>query len=117
MKMQIVIKALYGFNMMANNVEVRLPTPSNTARVKVAASVGKAKFKGEEAAVIWKCVLVRTLPVFLSSSFFPPLPCIASWPAFLPVFLFLFFLSCFRLASAQRQVAFSSVYAMPSELG
>lgn len=42
--------------MVANNVVVRLPVPSNTARVKVAATQGKAKFKGEEAAVIWKYV-------------------------------------------------------------
>jgi hypothetical protein len=49
-----VLKALYGTNLVANNVIVRLPTPGNTARVKVAATVGKAKYKGEEGAVIWK---------------------------------------------------------------
>lgn len=54
-----MLKALFGLNLVATNVIVRLPTPGNTSRVKVAATVGKAKYKGEEGAIIWKYVLTH----------------------------------------------------------
>eukprot|EP01134_Creolimax_fragrantissima_P003447 CFRG3447T1 len=51
---KIVVKALYNRMLVGNNVEVRFPCPSNTARVKLSCNKGKARFKASEQAVVWK---------------------------------------------------------------
>ncbi|KNC77715.1 AP-2 complex subunit mu, partial [Sphaeroforma arctica JP610] len=51
---KVVVKSLYKTMLVGNNIEVRLPCPSNTARVKLSCSKGKARFKAAEQAVIWR---------------------------------------------------------------
>lgn len=41
-------------NLFANNVVVRIPVPKHTARATTTASSGKAKYKSEQNAVVWK---------------------------------------------------------------
>eukprot|EP00126_Sphaerothecum_destruens_P010444 Sdes_comp20744_c0_seq1m16622 len=51
---KITIKALYSSKLFANNVVMKIPTPTSTANVSVHSSSGKAKYKAAENAIIWK---------------------------------------------------------------
>eukprot|EP00123_Amoebidium_parasiticum_P000055 comp10141_c0_seq1/m.4977 comp10141_c0_seq1/g.4977 ORF comp10141_c0_seq1/g.4977 comp10141_c0_seq1/m.4977 type:complete len:434 (-) comp10141_c0_seq1:85-1386(-) len=51
---KIVVKSLYNNKMVANGVEVRFPTPTNTATVHMTCTNGKARYKAGENAIVWK---------------------------------------------------------------
>lgn len=55
-RMTINLKLVSNFNnrLHATNVLVKIPTPHNTARCKLQASVGRCKFEPEQKAVIWR---------------------------------------------------------------
>jgi hypothetical protein len=48
------IKALFGGNLMATGVLIKLPTPPNAATAKIKVSTGKAKYVAQENAIVWK---------------------------------------------------------------
>jgi len=59
---QIKIKGSFSANLFATNVVLKIPTPKNTAKVKLAVTAGKAKYKPETGGIVWKyvsCVWVR----------------------------------------------------------
>lgn len=38
----------------AQNVQISIPVPKNTAKVNCSPNVGKAKYKAEKGAIVWK---------------------------------------------------------------
>jgi AP-2 complex subunit mu-1 len=56
MEIKLVVKALFDPKFVANNVEVRIPTPPNTAKVNGLNAVrfGRAKYKASENAILWR---------------------------------------------------------------
>ncbi|KJE90285.1 adaptor protein complex AP-2 [Capsaspora owczarzaki ATCC 30864] len=53
-EIKVVVKAQFKATLFATNVEVRIPTPRNTAAVHVTTVTGSAKYKPSENAIIWK---------------------------------------------------------------
>ncbi|KAF9950164.1 hypothetical protein BGZ72_008130 [Mortierella alpina] len=51
---RILVKANFSSKLYANDVVLNIPTPLNTAGVRVSASVGKAKYVPEENSIVWK---------------------------------------------------------------
>ncbi|KAF9282518.1 hypothetical protein BGZ68_005929 [Mortierella alpina] len=51
---RIMIKANFSSKLYANDVVLNIPTPLNTAGVRVSASTGKAKYVPGENAIVWK---------------------------------------------------------------
>jgi AP-2 complex subunit mu-1 len=54
MEVKIVVKSNFKPNLLAQKVQVRIPTPSNTSGVQVICMKGKAKYKAAENAIVWK---------------------------------------------------------------
>lgn len=50
----ISIKSNYGSKLSASNVEVRIPTPLNTAEVTERTSYGRAKYEPEQNNIVWR---------------------------------------------------------------
>ena len=61
---RILVKANFSSKLYANDVVLNIPTPLNTAGVRVSASVGKAKYVPEENSIIWKYEPLRTCLCF-----------------------------------------------------
>ncbi|KAF9575951.1 hypothetical protein EC968_000913 [Mortierella alpina] len=51
---RILVKANFSSNLYASDVVLNIPTPLNTAGVRVSASAGKAKYVPDENAIVWK---------------------------------------------------------------
>jgi len=54
MEVKVVIKSNFKPSLLAQKVEVRIPTPLNTSGVQVICMKGKAKYKASENAIVWK---------------------------------------------------------------
>ncbi|XP_067951512.1 AP-2 complex subunit mu [Watersipora subatra] len=54
MEVKVVVKSSFKSNLLAQKVEVRVPTPLNTSGVQVLCMKGKAKYKSSENAIVWK---------------------------------------------------------------
>jgi len=50
----VVIKSSFKPSLLAQKIEVRIPTPLNTSGVQVICMRGKAKYKASENAIVWK---------------------------------------------------------------
>lgn len=51
---QIKIKGSFSSSLFATNVVLKIPTPKNTAKCKIAVTAGKAKYKPETGGIVWK---------------------------------------------------------------
>lgn len=54
MEVKVVVKSNFKPSLLAQKVEVRVPTPLNTSGVQVLCMKGKAKYKASENAIVWK---------------------------------------------------------------
>eukprot|EP00299_Pterocystis_sp_00344_P010191 c4499_g1_i1.p1 GENE.c4499_g1_i1~~c4499_g1_i1.p1 ORF type:complete len:430 (+),score=77.43 c4499_g1_i1:45-1334(+) len=53
-EVDLKVKSMFPFKLFAQNVVITIPMPKNTAMVRVTTSAGKAKYKAESSAIIWK---------------------------------------------------------------
>ncbi|KAF9965727.1 hypothetical protein BGZ70_004240 [Mortierella alpina] len=51
---RILVKANFSSKLYANDVVLNIPTPLNTAGVRLSVSAGKAKYVPDENAIVWK---------------------------------------------------------------
>lgn len=51
---KVVIKSNFKTTLLAQKIEVRIPTPLNTSGVQLLCMKGKAKYKASENAIVWK---------------------------------------------------------------
>nr|pir hypothetical protein R160.1 - Caenorhabditis elegans [Caenorhabditis elegans] len=51
---QVVVKSNFKPSLLAQKLEVRIPTPPNTSGVQLICMKGKAKYKAGENAIVWK---------------------------------------------------------------
>lgn len=54
MEVKVVIKSNFKQQLLAQKIEVRIPTPPNTCGVHLICMKGKAKYKASENAIVWK---------------------------------------------------------------
>uniref|UniRef100_A0A0K0EV70 AP-50 (inferred by orthology to a D. melanogaster protein) n=2 Tax=Strongyloides TaxID=6247 RepID=A0A0K0EV70_STRVS len=54
MEVKVVIKSNFKSSLLAQKIEVRIPTPPNTSGVQLICMKGKAKYKAGENAIVWK---------------------------------------------------------------
>lgn len=54
MEVKVVVKSNFKPSLLAQKVEVRIPTPLNTSGVQVICMKGKARYKASENAIVWK---------------------------------------------------------------
>ncbi|KAA0201483.1 hypothetical protein HAZT_HAZT007223 [Hyalella azteca] len=54
MEVKVVIKSNFKPSLLAQKIEVRIPTPLNTSGVQLICMKGKAKYKAAENAIVWK---------------------------------------------------------------
>ena len=54
LEVKVVIKSNFKPSLLAQKIEVRIPTPLNTSGVQVICMKGKAKYKASETAIVWK---------------------------------------------------------------
>lgn len=54
MEIKVVLKSLFKPSLNAQHVEIKIPTPPNTAGVKVIALKGRARYKAGENSIVWK---------------------------------------------------------------
>jgi len=54
MEVKVVVKSNFKPSLIAQKVEVRIPTPPNTCGVQLVCMKGKAKYKASENAIVWK---------------------------------------------------------------
>ncbi|KAG7263737.1 hypothetical protein CRUP_016234 [Coryphaenoides rupestris] len=57
LEVKVVIKSNFKPSLLAQKIEVRIPTPLNTSGVQVICMKGKAKYKASENAIVWKYVI------------------------------------------------------------
>jgi len=53
-EMQISLRSLYGGKITATSVFVKIPTPPNTALAKIHTAHGKAKYRPQHNAILWR---------------------------------------------------------------
>ncbi|MBV96241.1 AP-2 complex subunit mu, partial [Eschrichtius robustus] len=63
LEVKVVIKSNFKPSLLAQKIEVRIPTPLNTSGVQVICMKGKAKYEASENAIMWK-IKVLYLKVF-----------------------------------------------------
>jgi AP-2 complex subunit mu-1 len=51
---KVSVKALFGANLFASNVVIKIPTPPNCARANIVVPIGRAKYAAGENAIVWK---------------------------------------------------------------
>eukprot|EP00128_Syssomonas_multiformis_P011724 Colp12_sorted_trinity150504_noHs@32634 len=51
---KVIVKADFRPRLVATNIEIKIPTPTSTAKVHLSCIAGKAKYKPAENAIIWK---------------------------------------------------------------
>ncbi|XP_060066438.1 AP-2 complex subunit mu [Ylistrum balloti] len=54
MEVKVVVKSNFKPSLLAQKIEVRIPTPLNTSGVQVICMKGRAKYKASENAIVWK---------------------------------------------------------------
>uniref|UniRef100_A0A4W6DCU2 Adaptor related protein complex 2 subunit mu 1 n=1 Tax=Lates calcarifer TaxID=8187 RepID=A0A4W6DCU2_LATCA len=54
LEVKVVIKSNFKSSLLAQKIEVHIPTPLNTSGVQLICMKGKAKYKASENAIIWK---------------------------------------------------------------
>jgi len=54
MEVRIVVKSTFAAGLFGQKIEIKIPTPKNTASVQLLCMKGKAKYKAAENAIIWK---------------------------------------------------------------
>lgn len=54
MEVKVVVKSNFKASLLAQKIEVRIPTPPNTSGVQLICMKGKAKYKAGENAIVWK---------------------------------------------------------------
>uniref|UniRef100_A0A8D0DA71 MHD domain-containing protein n=1 Tax=Sander lucioperca TaxID=283035 RepID=A0A8D0DA71_SANLU len=54
LEVKVVIKSNFKSSLLAQKIEVRIPTPLNTSGVQLICMKGKAKYKASENAIVWK---------------------------------------------------------------
>merc|ERR1719228_3192617 len=54
LEVKVVIKSNFKHSLLAQKIEVRIPTPLNTSGVQLICMKGKAKYKASENAIVWK---------------------------------------------------------------
>jgi len=54
MEVKVVIKSNFKPSLLAQKVEVRVPTPLNTAGVQLICMKGRARYKASDNAIVWK---------------------------------------------------------------
>ncbi|XP_019857611.1 PREDICTED: AP-2 complex subunit mu-like [Amphimedon queenslandica] len=59
MEIKVVLKSLFKPTLNAQHVEVKIPTPPNTAGVKLISLKGRPRYKSGENAIVWK---IRRFP-------------------------------------------------------
>uniref|UniRef100_A0A3B4ZPK3 AP-2 complex subunit mu-A n=1 Tax=Stegastes partitus TaxID=144197 RepID=A0A3B4ZPK3_9TELE len=62
LEVKVVIKSNFKPSLLAQKIEVRIPTPLNTSGVQVICMKGKAKYKASENAIVWKSQHVPFAP-------------------------------------------------------
>ena len=56
MEVKVVVKSNFKPSLLAQKIEIRIPTPLNTSGVQLLCMKGKAKYKASENAIVWKYV-------------------------------------------------------------
>ncbi|KAI6240150.1 AP-2 complex subunit mu [Aphelenchoides fujianensis] len=54
MEVKVVVKSNFKASLLAQKIEVRIPTPPNTSGVQLICMKGRAKYKAGENAIVWK---------------------------------------------------------------
>jgi len=54
MDVKVILKSNFKNTLLAQKIEIRIPTPLNTAGVTLQCMKGKAKYKSAENAIVWK---------------------------------------------------------------
>jgi len=54
LEVKVVVKSNFKPSLLAQKIEVRIPTPLNTSGVQLICMKGKAKYKASENAIVWK---------------------------------------------------------------
>jgi len=54
MEVKVVLKSHFKPTLLAQKIEIRIPTPLNTSGVQVICMKGKAKYKAADNAIVWK---------------------------------------------------------------
>eukprot|EP00300_Choanocystis_sp_HF-7_P023805 c2509_g1_i1.p1 GENE.c2509_g1_i1~~c2509_g1_i1.p1 ORF type:complete len:453 (-),score=126.87 c2509_g1_i1:59-1360(-) len=58
-EIDLKVKSMFAFKLFAQSVIISIPVPKNTAKVRVTSSSGKARYKADENAIVWK---IRKFP-------------------------------------------------------
>ncbi|XP_051255007.1 AP-2 complex subunit mu-B isoform X1 [Dicentrarchus labrax] len=83
LEVKVVIKSNFKSSLLAQKIEVRIPTPLNTSGVQLICMKGKAKYKASENAIVWNSTSERlhhllTRPLISSGSVLTPCSCSSS---------------------------------------
>ena len=54
LEVKVVVKSNFKPSLLAQKIEIRIPTPLNTSGVQLICMKGKAKYKASENAIVWK---------------------------------------------------------------
>ena len=54
LEVKVVVKSSFKQSLLAQKLEIRIPTPLNTSGVQLICMKGKAKYKASENAIVWK---------------------------------------------------------------
>jgi len=54
LEVKVVVKSSFKPSLLAQKLEIRIPTPLNTSGVQLICMKGKAKYKASENAIVWK---------------------------------------------------------------
>jgi len=54
LEVKIVLKSNFRSTLFGQKIEIRVPTPKNTAAVQLLCLKGKAKYKAADNAIVWK---------------------------------------------------------------
>lgn len=55
------MKSTFKYNLVAENVIIRIPTPPHTAQCRISVGTGRAKYDATLNAIVWKYVLITML--------------------------------------------------------
>ncbi|MBZ3870784.1 AP-2 complex subunit mu [Sciurus carolinensis] len=71
LEIKVVIKSNFKSLLMAQEIEVRIPTPLNTSRVQVICMKGKAKYKASENTIVWKIKCMKESQISAETELLP----------------------------------------------
>ena len=58
LEVKIVVKSNFRSTLFGQKIEIRVPTPKNTAAVQLLCLKGKAKYKAAGNAIVWKMKVI-----------------------------------------------------------